>query len=169
MKRVLLLGAGSSGKSTLAKRLARKTGLPLIHLDGIYWRSGWNETPKQEWVSTIERLIQQPEWIMDGNYGGTLDLRLTASDTVIIMDTSPWSCIGRLVKRRLRHAGRSRPEMALGCPERLDAKFLWWMATYRMRRVPDILAKLRKAQHSDKSIIVLRSALEAESFIRGII
>lgn len=165
MKRVLLIGSGGSGKSTLAKRLAAKTGLPLIHLDAIYWRSGWKEMPKPEWVATVGQLVRQREWIMDGNYGGTLELRLRACDTVVLLDTSPWLCLWRVVKRRLRHAGRSRPEMAPGCPERLDAKFLWWVTTYRIRRLPDILAELSATRHSGKTVVVLRRACEVEDFL----
>jgi len=112
-------------------------------------------------------MVQQPVWIMDGNYGGTLELRLTACDAVILLDISPWLCLWRVVKRRLRYAGQSRPEMASGCPERLDAKFLWWVSTFRMRRLPGILAKFNATQHSGKTLVVLRSASEVEDFLSG--
>lgn len=165
MKQVLLIGAGGSGKSTLAKRLAAKTGLPLIHLDAIFWRPGWKQTPESEWVTTVDRLAQRPEWIMDGNFGGTLELRLSACDTVILLDTSPWLCLWRVIERRLRYAGRSRPEMAPGCHERLDARFLWWVATYRIRRLPGVLEKLDAAQRRGKRLVILRTALEVEDFL----
>jgi len=167
VKQVLLIGSGGSGKSTLAKRLAAKTGLPLIHLDSIYWRPGWKETPQPEWMATVGRLVQEPEWIIDGNYGGTLDLRLGACDTVILLDTAPWLCLWRVVRRRIVHAGRSRPEMASGCPERIDAGFLWWVATYRFRRLPGILARLTAPQHSGRTLVVLRTPSEVELFLAG--
>ena len=162
---MLLIGSGGAGKSTLARRLADRTGLPLVHLDALYWRAGWVETPKPEWVSTVERLVRDPAWVMDGNYGGTLDLRLAACDTVILLDVPPWRCLWRVLKRRVSHAGRSRPDMAPGCPERLDAGFLWWIATYRARRLPKVLSKLRSAASPGMRLVILRSSAEIERFL----
>lgn len=117
MKRVLVIGPSCAGKSTLARRLADRIGLPLVHLDPLYWRAGWRETPKEEWAQTVERLVQQDDWVIDGNYGGTLDQRLEAADTVIFLDFSRWICLRRAVKRRIQFHGRSCPDMAEGCSE----------------------------------------------------
>jgi len=165
MKKILLIGSGGSGKTTLAKELSAKTGLPLFHLDAIYWRSGWVQTPKAEWISVIDRILQEPEWIMDGNYGGTLDQRLSACDTVILLDISPWRCLWRVVKRRLQYSGRSRPELAPDCPERLDAAFLWWIITYRFKRLPYNLAKLSAAEQSGKTVAILRTTAQVQRFL----
>lgn len=165
MKQVLLIGSGGSGKSTLARLLAVKTGLPLIHLDALYWRSGWKETPKPEWESTVDRLTQESEWIMDGNDDTTLDLGLVACDTVILLDISPWRCLWRIIKRRLTHAGQSRPGMASDCPERLDLKFLWRVASYRTQPLPSILMKLKVLERSGKKIVVLCNPSEVKRFL----
>src|SRR5437879_8580011 len=82
MKRVLVIGSGGTGKTTVARRLAQRTGLPLIHLDLLYWRPGWQPTPGEEWHETVRRLVAGESWIIDGNYGVTLDLRVAACDTV---------------------------------------------------------------------------------------
>ena len=86
MRRVLVIGSGGAGKSTFAARLAARTGLPLIHLDACFWRSGWDPTPPDEWARRVADLMSRQEWVMDGNYGGTLDARLAACDTVIFLD-----------------------------------------------------------------------------------
>src|SRR5215212_5460573 len=99
MQRVLVIGSRGSGKSTLAKELAKRTGLRLIHLDQQYWRSGWVEPSKEEWRGQVEVLIAQDRWVMDGNYGGTLELRLARADTVIDLQFPAWLCVWRILRR----------------------------------------------------------------------
>jgi adenylate kinase family enzyme len=165
MRRILLIGSGGAGKSTLARRIAARTGLPLIHLDALYWKPGWVETPAAQWRETVGGLLQRETWVMDGNYGGTLDLRLAACDTVIFLDLPPRICLWRAIKRRLRHRGESRPDMTPGCPERLDVGFLLWIAGYRLRRRKTILGKLTAAAVSGKQAVVLKSDAAVEAFV----
>src|SRR2546430_13840192 len=89
MKRVLVIGSGGTGKTTVARRLAQRTGLPLIHLDLLYWRPGWQPTPGEEWHETVRRLVVGERWIMDGNYGGALALPVVASETVVFLPPPP--------------------------------------------------------------------------------
>ena len=130
MQRVLVIGSPGAGKSTLATELARRTGLPLIHLDQHGWRSGWVDVPRQEMRQKVERLIAGESWIIDGNYGGTLSLRLTRADTVIDLAFPAWLCLYRILRRVARDSGRNRPDMAEGCPERLDFTFLAFVAGF---------------------------------------
>jgi adenylate kinase family enzyme len=167
MKRVLVIGSGGSGKSTLARRLADRTGLPLVHLDALYWRAGWQETPKQEWAQTVEQIIQQNAWVMDGNYGGTLERRLEAADTVIFLDLSRWICLGRVVKRRIQFHGRSRPDMAEGCSEQLNWEFLRWIWSYPKEKRPRLLKKLEDVAR-EKDVVILRSPEEVEQFLASL-
>ena len=164
MKRVLVIGSGGSGKTTLARRLAERTGLPLIHLDALYWRPGWDPTPSDEWRAKIDALLRDERWIMDGNYGGTLDLRLEACDTVVFLDLSRWVCLWRVLTRRLRHRGEVRAEMAPGCPERFTWEFLEWIWTYPARRRPAILQRL-EALRGRKAIYVLHSTRAVAEFL----
>lgn len=101
---------------------------------------------------------------MDGNYGSTLDLRLAAADAVIFLDLPRSLCIRRVLSRRLRYARRSRPDMAPGCPERLDLKFLSYLWKYPTERRPGILRKLEQAS-IEKTVIVLRSPDEVDRFV----
>jgi adenylate kinase family enzyme len=164
LKRVLIIGSGGSGKTTLARRLAERTGLPLIHLDALYWRPGWDPTPGDEWRSRVETLSRGERWIMDGNYGGTLDLRLDACDTVVLLDVSRWVCLWRVLTRRLRHRGAVRSEMAPGCPERFTWEFLEWIWTYPTRRRPAILERLELLR-ARKAVYVLRSGKDIDEFL----
>lgn len=167
MQKILVIGAGGAGKSTLAAQLAERTGLPLIHLDSLYWRPGWVEPPAAEWEATVDRLLLGERWVIDGNYGGTLERRLQACDTVLFLDLPRALCVARVLKRWLRYRGRSRPELTLGCPERLSWAFLCWVWTYRQRRRPRILERLARLR-ADQRVIVLSSPTQVTQFLTGL-
>ena len=167
MQRVIVIGCGGAGKSVFSRQLAAATGLPLHHLDALYWRPGWITPDNADWQSTIDALIAGPRWILDGNFGGTLEQRLAASDTVIFLDTPVWTCLWRVLVRRLRHRGSARVDMTVGCNERLDPGFIAWIVGYRWQRRPAIvrrLAALPPGQHA----VVLRSAAAARDFLAGL-
>lgn len=165
MKRVAIIGSGGAGKSTLARALSERTGLPVVHLDRLYWRPGWVATPHEAWAEQQRDLLTQEAWIIDGNYGSTLDGRLRAADTVVFLDTPRLVCLWRALKRRLRYTGRSRPDMREGCPERLTGEFLRWIWEYPKRQRPNILQKLARLEH--KQVVRLRSRREVEAFLEN--
>ncbi|MFN2567166.1 MAG: DNA topology modulation protein [Gemmatimonadaceae bacterium] len=167
MERVLVIGAGGSGKTTVARTLAERLGLPLIHLDAHYWRPGWTPTPPDEWQSVVEALVAQPRWVMDGNYGGTLDMRLAACDSVVFLDLPRRVCLWRILKRRTRYRGHTRPDVAPGCPERLTWEFLRWVWTYPKRRRGRILERLRTL--TGRRVVILSSQREVERFLATLV
>ena len=167
LKRILVIGSGGSGKTSFARRLAERTKLPLIHLDALYWRRGWDPTPPDAWRTKVETLVSGPAWIMDGNYGGTLNIRLAACDAVVFLDVSRFVCLWRVVKRQLQHGGQSRAELPAGCPERLTWEFLKWIWTYPARRRGAILRRLDELK-AHKRVYVLRSSKEMDRFLNGL-
>jgi adenylate kinase family enzyme len=116
MQRVLIIGSPGAGKSTFARRLAASTALPVVHLDQHYWLAGWTEPDADTWHETIKQLLAQPRWIMDGDYGGTLDMRLRDADTVFFLDLPRWLCIMRVLKRITTTYGRTRPDLQMDAP-----------------------------------------------------
>ena len=163
MKRVAIIGSGGAGKTTLAHTLSERTGLPVAHLDQLYWNAGWTPTPHDEWLKRQSIFLAQERWIVDGNYGSTMDVRLAAADTVIFLDLPRLRCLWRVVKRRVKHHNQTRPDMTEGCPERLTGAFLRFVWTYPETRRPVILEKLRGLEA--RQVIRLQSVLEVEIFL----
>ncbi len=166
MKRILVIGSGGAGKTTFAKRLSKILMIEVIHLDSLYWKSGWIEPPKDEWKQTVEQLIAPECWIMDGNYSGTLDVRIEACDTVIFLDFAQTICEWRVIKRSIKYRNKSRPDMAEGCPEKIDLKFMLWVWNYQKRTKPKVVRML--TDKPDKTVIFLRTDAELEEFLARI-
>jgi len=165
VERVLVIGSGGAGKTTLSLALAEVTGLPVIHLDEHYWRDGWAPTAAAEWQEKVQELVRAPRWIMDGNYGGTLPLRLEAADTIVFLDVPRARCVWRVLRRGFRYRGRSRPSLPPGCRERVTLEFLSWIWSYPRRRRPDILARL-EAVSDRRHVVVLHGDEDVRRFLR---
>ena len=159
-----MIGSGGAGKSTFARRLGASTGLAVIHLDARYWRAGWEPTPPDEWQEVVRELVAREAWVMDGNYGGTLDARLAACDTVIFLDLPRLVCLWRVVRRWARHRGGTRPDMAPGCNEQISLEFIRWIWGYPTRQRPAILRRLSTLSVGQRAV-VLRSAADVERFL----
>jgi len=166
MERILIIGCGGAGKSTFARKLGEKTGLPVVHLDKLFWKPGWVESTKEEIDQKILLEMEKPAWIMDGNYNRTLDLRLQRCDTVIYLDFSTAACLWGVAKRVITTYGTVRPDMGEGCPERFDWEFLRWVATYNRDKRQSNYARIRNAPHA--KLIVLKNRREVNRFLESI-
>ena len=164
MKRILVIGSGGAGKSTVATRLAQLLDLEVNHLDKFYWRPGWVETPPEEWTQIVTDLINRDSWIIDGNYGGTLELRMQRCDTIVFLDMPRLLCVWRIVKRNFRYRRGVRPDMAEGCREKLDPEFVSWVWNYSRRTRPKVV-KLIREQANGKRVVWLRSNAEVNKFL----
>jgi len=131
MQRILVIGSPGAGKSTLAHKLARHTGLPLYHLDKLFWLPGWVERDRDEGRAELAGVLAQQRWIIDGNYGSTLPVRLERADTVVWLDYPTHLCLARVFKRWWQYRGRARPDMTEGCPENLNLEFLHYVLVFR--------------------------------------
>jgi adenylate kinase family enzyme len=165
VKRILVIGSGGAGKSTFARELGAILDLPVIHLDQAYWKAGWEKPSKEEWSEAVDRLIAQHEWIMDGNFGGTLPQRVKRADAIILLDISRWICLWRVLKRIVKYRGRHRPDMPPGCQERFDLEFIKWIWNYPRNSRPAKIALL-SATGPDQRVVILRTAREVAEFLR---
>ena len=96
----------------MAKALANSLKLPIIHLDQEYWQAGWVESPLDLWKCRVDELLKIPRWVMDGNYGGTLEKRLAVCDAVVFLDLSRQACFARVFRRRIMNRGQVRSDVA---------------------------------------------------------
>lgn len=133
-QKILLLGSPGAGKSTLSRSLGRATGLPVVHLDKLYWKPGWVIAEHSVFLAQMEAALAQPAWIMDGNYGKTLERRLSHADAVLVLDYPAHLCILRATRRMLAFYGTVRADMSPGCPERFDAAFFRYILAFRSRQ-----------------------------------
>jgi len=164
MQRILIIGCGGAGKSTLALQIHEITNLPLIHLDQHYWLPNWTESTKKNWEKKVKQLVQQKSWIMDGNYGGSLHIRIPAADTIIFLNRSRWLCLRRVLSRWWKYRGKTRPDMPKNCPERLSLEFLLYVFSYQETRKPGILKKLSTLT-SSHNIFILNNQKEINHFL----
>ncbi len=165
IRRIIVIGCAGGGKSTLAREMGEILDLEVIHLDRLFWRPGWVETPREEWRAIQEEFLRREAWIIDGNYGSTMSLRLAAADTVIFLDFPRLLCLVRVIKRWLANYGRTRPDLGPGCPEGIDLEFIRWIWNFRSRSRPRILANLAGLS-GDKELIVLRRPREVRRFLQ---
>jgi adenylate kinase family enzyme len=159
MECVIIIGCGGAGKSTLARKMGEKTGLPVVHLDKLFWKPGWVESAKAEIDEIIRREMEQPRWIMDGNYNRTLAQRIARCDTVIYLDFSRIACLLGVIKRVLTTYGTVRPDMGAGCPERFDLEFLKWVWNYNRDRRENNYRLLNEATHAQTVVLKNRRAV----------
>ena len=166
MERILIIGCGGAGKSTLARQLGEKTGLPVVHLDQLFWHPGWVESTKDEIDAKIMEELGKPRWIMDGNYNRTLPMRLKKCDAVIYLDFSRVACMFGVLKRILTTFGTVRPDMAEGCPERFDLDFLKWVWNFNKSKREKYYRLLNETDGIEK--IVLKNRRAVKRFLQSL-
>jgi len=164
MQRVLVIGSGGSGKSTVATQLGELLNLEVHHLDKFFWSPGWVKPEPDQWIKTVTDLMDRDSWIMDGNYSGTLELRLQRADTIVFMDLPRLVCMWRIVKRFFLYRDGTRPDMAEGCRESLDFEFVSWVWNYHRVSRPKVI-KLLQEHAEGKEIFWLRSRNDVKKFL----
>lgn len=141
-QRIAIIGCAGTGKSTFARKLAGATGLPLHHLDRLFWQPGWVKPDKEAWAKTHLDLIAHEAWIIDGNYTNTQQVRFERANHIIFFDFPTHLALWGIFKRVWQDHGKTRPDMAPGCPERLNLKFLRYIYNFNRDYRPQILADL---------------------------
>jgi len=166
MDRVIIIGCGGSGKSTLSRALSEKTKLPVVHLDKLFWREGWINIPREEFNILLREELKKDKWIIDGNYDRTLEERLKCCDTVIYLDYPRRTCLFGVIKRFITNYGKTRPDMTDGCPEKIDLEFLKWIWDFNKEHRDNFYRILK--EEKDKQIYIFKNRKECNEFLRNL-
>ena len=160
MKKVIVIGCPGSGKSTVSRALHNRTGIPLYHLDMMYWNADKTTVEKNVFLERLSAVLEKDEWIIDGNYGSTMELRMAECDTVIFLDYPLDVCLDGIRERR----GKPRSDMPWIETEE-DAEFIEFIRNYNEQQKPKVLGLLEK--YSDKNIIIFKSREQSDAFLNG--
>ncbi|MFB7142866.1 DNA topology modulation protein [Gottfriedia sp. NPDC056225] len=164
MRKIVIIGSGGSGKSTFSRKLGNKLKINVFHLDAILWKPNWELESKKEQIKIQNEMVKNEEWIIDGNYSGTIDIRLNAADTIIFLDIPRLVCIYRAFKRLIQYRNKTRPDMREGCQERFNIEFFKWIWEYPKKKRPSILNRLQQLS-DEKEVIILKSTEEVKQFL----
>ena len=160
MQRVIIIGCPGSGKSTFGKKLNNVTGLPLYHLDMMYWNKDKTTVGKEIFLDRLQNVLSCHEWIIDGNYGSTMEMRLKECDTVFFLDYPTDICLEGVRERR----GKPRSDMPWFETDAVDEDFISFIENFNSESRPQIMELLEK--YSDKDIIVFHSREESEQYFQ---
>ena len=159
MRKVMVIGCPGAGKSTFSRVLRDKTGLPLFHLDLLFWNADKTNVSREEFDQKLSDILKQDKWIIDGNYGRTLEMRLRECDTVFLLDFPVSVCLAGVESR----IGKPREDMPW-IEQEVDEEFMEFIRNFQEDSKPKILALLEK--YSDKKIITFHSRNEAEEYLQ---
>lgn len=158
MKRIIVIGCPGSGKSTFSRALHKVTEIPLFHLDMMKWNADRTTVEKAVFLKRLAEAMEKEDWIIDGNYGSTMEARLQACDTVIFLDYPLEVCLSGIQERR----GKPRPDMPWVETEE-DAEFMEFIKNYNAQSRPKVMELLDK--YCDKNIVIFKSRKEADDFL----
>lgn len=166
MRRVMVMGGLGSGKSTLAHDLAVRLGVPLLHLDAIYYRKGWVKRGEADFVRELEEFCAGDGWVTDGNYLPYCGVRAARADTLVFVDMPRWVCFGRIVRRSLRRMRWVRSDV----PPESKNRVRWVFKTLIWGRLEELRAGILRVaeEHRKVRFVHVKSAAEVAAFLEGV-
>jgi adenylate kinase family enzyme len=162
VEKVAVVGCAGSGKSCLARQLAWILRAPVTHLDAVFYDDDWNELPPEKFAAAQHDLVTRPRWVIDGNYNSTLEIRLRACDAVILMDVPTLTALRGILTRQIRHGAGHKGN---GVHNRIHWGVIRYVATYRRKMRPQVLAKIDKLAAGHAEVVLLTSRRAARLWL----
>lgn len=165
--KIAIIGYSGAGKSTLARRLGQRLGCPVLHLDSVYHAPGWTVHSDEEVLEAVEGFLKHDAWVIDGEYSRfCFERRVAEADRIIIVALNRFACLWRVWKRYRRYCGQSRPDIAEGCPEKLDREFVQWVLWKGRSKAREQRIKSVCQQYPEKTVI-LKNQRQIDRFLEG--
>lgn len=167
--KISVLGYSGAGKSTLSRELGELYGAPVLHMDTVQYTSDWKERERSEKEKIVaDFLDRNSSWVIDGNYSGLyFKRRLEESDLIVMLLFNRFVCFGGVVSRYRTFKGRTRPDMADGCAEKLDLEFARWVL-FEGRTAKRRKKYKRAAQEFPEKIVILKNRRQLNAFLEKI-
>lgn len=163
MKKVAIIGCGGSGKSYLARELGKILDAPVTHLDAAFYDDEWNELPMDKFAEVQRELVAQPRWVIDGNYNSTLQIRLEACDTVVLMDVSTAAALWGVFSRQIRHGAGHRGN---GVHNRIHWGVIKYVSTYRHKMRPRVMTKIEQFASGHADVVLLTNRRKTRRWLQ---
>lgn len=163
-RRVIVIGSPGAEKAALAHAIAERLKLPCILLERLYWRPGWQKPNPEEWRAQVSELAAREDWVIEGTFPSTLEIRVARADWLVYVDAPMPVCLFRKLKEMLRGRNDPKAEAAPGCPQGVNARvlrFIWHFPTSIGPRINSIIARERR----NRTIFILRTKREQEEFL----
>ena len=166
--KIAVLGYSGAGKSTLARALGERYGVPVLHFDTVQFTPNWQVRDRDEAHRMVHAFMENPEWVMDGTYSKfEYERRLNEADIIVFLNLPRLVCFWRAWKRYFCFRGRSRPDMADGCCEKMDREFVWWLLWEgRTRQRREKFQRVLE-QYPEKTV-VLKNQKDIDRYLEGL-
>lgn len=156
MNKIIVIGCPGSGKSCFSKRLSSLLEIPVYHLDNIWWKPDGSHIPRDEFDGVLHQIFATDEWILDGDYSRTYQMRMAACDTIVFLDYSKEQCMAGIRQR----VSAERTDCPINV---MDERLVCEVERYETQNRNEILELLELYQ--EKKIYVFRTREEADVFL----